>query len=333
MNEQEIWAASERLDLLFSLLPQRIRDRRANSHLRSLTNEFMDYLTRSNTVSDAEANRIARAVLGVYRVTTSLETLYGRPIDANITGHALFREVMRLFDSSKRSFEGAEFTLYTAAHITVCTDKNVTFVPERVNEASPDLCVSDLCYVECKDLAPLSTESLRCGMRERLQEASAQLAAAQARDGTLASGVALDLPLRLFQNAAIESSPAGRCAFAVVAETLSVPGEIAFIILSISGCEATQTEVGFPYRVIVFTRPGLPVAIFTDFLGHLASRVYVWCPDRQREHRIRERAFFLWEKKTGRCWWDSMSNWIEAEEQDAFHPAGWLEFAINHVLG
>lgn len=31
---------------------------------------------------------------------------------------------------------------------------------------------------------------------------------------------------------------------------------------------------------------------------------------------IRARAFFLWENKTGKLWWDSMSNWIEAEEQE-----------------
>jgi len=31
---------------------------------------------------------------------------------------------------------------------------------------------------------------------------------------------------------------------------------------------------------------------------------------------IRERAFFLWENENGKCWWDSVSNWIEAEEQE-----------------
>ena len=31
---------------------------------------------------------------------------------------------------------------------------------------------------------------------------------------------------------------------------------------------------------------------------------------------IRERAYFLWENKTGKRWWDSMSNWIEAEGQE-----------------
>jgi len=31
---------------------------------------------------------------------------------------------------------------------------------------------------------------------------------------------------------------------------------------------------------------------------------------------IRERAFFLWENKSGKRWWDSISNWIEAEEQE-----------------
>jgi hypothetical protein len=35
------------------------------------------------------------------------------------------------------------------------------------------------------------------------------------------------------------------------------------------------------------------------------------------EHRvIRERAYFHWENKSGKRWWDSMSNWIEAEEQE-----------------
>jgi hypothetical protein len=38
-----------------------------------------------------------------------------------------------------------------------------------------------------------------------------------------------------------------------------------------------------------------------------------------RLRRIRYRAYFLWENRTGRCWWDAESNWLEAESAE---PAG-----------
>jgi hypothetical protein len=56
-------------------------------------------------------------------------------LDPNIAHHPLFREVERLFDNSKRSFEGVEFMLYTAAHITKHAREIVTFVPDRLDEA------------------------------------------------------------------------------------------------------------------------------------------------------------------------------------------------------
>jgi hypothetical protein len=331
MNESEIWAASERLDLLFSLLPKRVQERRANSHLKALTSNFMDYLTRSDLVSDAEATAIGRAAFGVYRVTTSIETLYGRLIDSNITSHPLFREVERLFDNSKRSFDGAEFTLYSAAQIEIRAHEKVALVLERANEVSPDLRVSELCYVECKDLVPASAGGIRAAMHDRLQEAAAQLAAARRRDCALAGGVALDLPLQLFQPDAIDSCPAARDSRAIVAETLSVPGEIGFVILSISGFEITPKGVWAPDRLAVFARQNLPVAIFRRLLSRLASCIYVCPPDRQREHRIRERAFFHWENRSGRYWRDPVSNWIEAEEEDVIDPPDWVELASDDV--
>ncbi len=331
MNGSEIWSASERLDLLFGLLPSRIQGRRAKSHLRSLTTNFMDYLTSSDTVSDAEAIKIGRAVFGVWRVTTSIEALYGRPIDANITSHSLFREVERLFDNSQRSFEGAEFALYTAAQIQIRTRQEVAFVPERPDEDSPDLRVSDLCYVECKDLAPASAEGVGAAVKERLQEAAAQLAATQKRDRVPGGGVAIDLPLQLFQPDAIDSCLAARNARAILAETLSVPGEVGFVILSTSGFEVTPTGVWAPDRLAVFAKQNLPVAIFSGLLSRMAVRIYVCPPDRQRERRIRERAFFLWENKSGSYWWDPVSNWVEAEQQDTIEPQGWFEIASDDI--
>jgi hypothetical protein len=161
LNERDIWAASERLDLLFSLFPTRIQRQRANSHLRSLTSDYMDYIKGSDLVSDTRAEEIGRAILGVFRVVTSIESLYGRPIDSDIKNHDLFQEIERLFDNSERGFEGPEFTLFTATHIKIQTQEAIAVVPEmgKRAEKTPDLCVPDLCYLECKDLSPASAEN------------------------------------------------------------------------------------------------------------------------------------------------------------------------------
>ena len=79
MNEREIWAASERLDLLFSASHPNSKAP-TNSHLRSLTSDFMNYITCSDVISDRQAQEIGRAILGVYRVVTSIESLYGKPM-------------------------------------------------------------------------------------------------------------------------------------------------------------------------------------------------------------------------------------------------------------
>jgi hypothetical protein len=324
VNEREIWAASERLDLLFSLLPTRIQQQRANSHLRSLTIDFIDYITRSDVVSDGQAQEVGRAILGVFRVVTSIESLYGKPIDPGIKNHSLFQEIERLFDNSELHFEGPEFTLFTAAHITVNAQERVAFVPEmgKSGEKTPDLRVSDLCYLECKDLAPASPEGVRSAMCERLQDASKQLGAARRRDPALASGEALDLPLRLFQPDVTGSCPAALDAHAIAAKALSLPGTIDFILLSFSGFRATATHFAFPYRLAIYVREGVPDALFIRLFKRMGEEglrkphVYIVPRDQEREHRIRERAFFLWENRSGRFWWNSVSNWIEAEEQD-----------------
>lgn len=324
MNEHEIWAASERLDLLFSFLPTRIQRQRANSHLRSLTVDFMDYITRSDVVSDRQAQEVGRAILAVSRVVTSIETLYGRPIDAGIKNHSLFQEIERLFDNSERHFEGPEFALFIAAHITANAQERVTFVPEmgKGGEKTPDLRVSDLCYLECKDLAPASADGVHSAMRERLQDASRQLGAARRRDPGLAVGLALDLPLRLFQPDATGSCPAALTAHAIATTALSRPGNIDFILLSFSGFRVTETHIAFPYRLAIYAREGVPADLFIRLFkgmgeeGLKKPHICIVPRDRERDRRIRERAFFLWENRSGRFWWDSVSNWIEAEEQD-----------------
>jgi len=329
VNEREIWDASERLDLLFSLLPTRIQQRRAESHLRSLSNDFMDYITRSDAVSEQQAREVGRAILGVFRVVTSIESLYGRPIDRSITSHSFFREIERLFDNSERQFEGPEFALFTAAHVTVNTQESVTFVPEmgKSGEKTPDLRVSDLCYLECKDLDPSSAESVRPAIRENLQDASRQLAAARRRDPGLARGVALDVPLRLFQLEVTGLSPAALQAHATAVQMLSSPGDIDFILFSFSGFCATATHVAFPYRLAIYVREGAPDALFDRLFRRMGEeglrkpRIYIVAPDHERESRIRERAFFLWENRSGTLWWDSVSNWLEAEGQDDGHQS------------
>jgi hypothetical protein len=324
LNEREIWAASERLDLLFSLLPTRIQQQRANSHLRSLTSDYMDYITSSDLVSDTRAEEIGRAILGVFRVVTSIESLYGRPIDSDIKNHALFQEIERLFDNSERGFEGPEFTLFTAAHIKIQTQEAIAVVPEmgKRGEKTPDLCVPDLCYLECKDLGPASAENVGAAMGQRLQDAARQLRAGRRRDPVLAGGVALDLPLKFHQPDVNGSCPAIRDAHATAAGVLTAPGEIDFILLSFSGFDRTATDFTFPYRLAVYAREGLSPPLFVRLFSRLGERgfpkphIYIVCPDRQREYRIRERAFFLWVNKSGSCWWNSIHNWLEAEEQD-----------------
>lgn len=324
MNEHDILAASERLDLLFGLLPARIQRQRANSHLRSLTSDYLDYMKGSDLVSDARAEEIGRAILGVFRVVTSIESLYERPIDSDIKNHDLFQEIERLFGNSERGFEGPEFTLFTAAHIKIQTQEAIAVVPEMGNHAekSPDLFVPDLCYLECKDLSPASAENVGAAMGERLQDAGRQLRAGRRRDPILAGGVALDLPLKFHQPDVNGSCPAIRDAHITAVGVLSVPGDIDFILLSFSGFDRTDTEFTFPYRVAVYAREGLPARLFVRLFKRLGEtgfpkpHIYVVCPDRHREHRIRERAFFLWENRSGSRWWNPMDNWLESEEQD-----------------
>ena len=35
---------------------------------------------------------------------------------------------------------------------------------------------------------------------------------------------------------------------------------------------------------------------------------------RSRRHRIAQRAYFLWENRSGERWWDAVSNWLQAEQ-------------------
>ncbi len=324
LNEREIWAASERLDLLFSLLPPGIQLQRANSHLRSLTSEYMDYITRSDLVSDTKADEIGRAILGVFRVVTSIESLYGRQIDSDIKSHTLFQEVERLFNNSEHQFQGPEFTLFTAAHIKNQTQEPIAIVPESGKrcEKTPDLCLPGLCYLECKDLVTESAENIVAAMGQRLQDAARQLCAARQRDPALAGGVALDLPLKFHQPDANGSCPAIRDAHATAAGALTAPGVIDFILLSFSGFDRTATDFTWPYRLAVYAREGLPDHLFVRLFSRLGERgfpkpqIYIVCPDRQREYRIRDRAFFLWENKSGSCWSDPIQNWLEAEKHD-----------------
>jgi len=38
---------------------------------------------------------------------------------------------------------------------------------------------------------------------------------------------------------------------------------------------------------------------------------------RSRRHRIAERAYFLWENRTGERWWDPVANWYQAERSES----------------
>jgi len=284
----------------------------------------MDYITRSDLVSDTEAEAVGRAILGVFRVVTSIESLYGRPIDSDIKNHMLFREIERLFGNSRIGFESAEFALFTAAHIEIQAQEAVTFVPEmgQRDEQTPDLRLSDLCYLECKDLAPASAEAVGASVGQRLQDAVRQLRAARRRNPTLAGGVALDLPLKLYQPDVNGSCPAIRDAHSSAAGILTAPGEIDFILLSFSGFERIAEDFTFPYRLAVYAREGVPVSLFVRLFSRLGApgfrkpHIYIVSPDKQREHRIRERAYFLWKNESGSSWGDSLRNWLEAEEQD-----------------
>jgi hypothetical protein len=283
----------------------------------------MVYIASSDLVSDTRAEEIGRAILGVLRVVTSIESLYGRPIDSDIKNHDLFQEIERLFDNSERGFEGPEFTLFTAAHIKIQTQEAIAVVPEmgKRGEKTPDLCVPDLCYLECKDLSPASAENVGAAMGQRLQAAATQLRAGRRRDPVLARGVALDLPLKFYQPDANGSCQAIQDAHTTAAGVLTAPGEIDFILLSFSGFDRTATDFTFPYRLAVYARAGLPAPLFVRLFrrfgeGFPKPHIYIVCPDRQREYRIRERAFSLWENKSGSSWWNPIHNWLEAEEQD-----------------
>jgi hypothetical protein len=103
---------------------------------------------------------------------------------------------------------------------------------------------------------------------------------------------------------------------------LTAPGEVDFVLLSFSGFDRVAADFVFPYRVAVYAREGLPDTLFVRLFSRLGEeglrkpRIYIVCADRQREHRIRERAFFLWENESGIRWRDPMENWLEAEEED-----------------
>jgi len=276
MNERDIWAAVERLEILFRILPKRLRTRRIGSYLGLLTMKFMDYMTRSNSVSDEEALEIGRAILGVYRTTTSIESLYGRPIDENIVNDSVFQQITQLFDSSEQAYDAADFTLFTAACISHRTGLAVSFVPVRKGSPTPDLQVASLCYIECKDLAVTTASNVELGLRDRLQKAGEQLASAQSKTRLPSAGAAIDVPIRLADPDDRRSLEVQRQASEVVRQTLTAPGAVDFVLLSVSGIYHTATTVGFPHRHAVFIRPSLPPAIL-GFLGKLTSdgRVYI----------------------------------------------------------
>jgi hypothetical protein len=277
MKVQDIWAVSERLDILFSLLPKRIQNRRKGSYLRALTTEYMDYMTRSNTVTEQQAAEIGRAILAIRRTACSIEALYGRPIDSNIVHHSLFGEMENLFGNSQQAFDAVDFTLFTAALVSRRAELPVLFIPPT-DHPSPDLRVSELCYIECKDLSVGSAANIQLGVRDRLEDAREQLRSAQEGARLPAAGVAMDVPLLLVGAEHVHSSEAIHNASEVIRQTLTSTGPIDFALLSISGIHKTTGIVSFPHRLAVFTRPTLPSKILS-LLGKLTpdSRVHI-CP-------------------------------------------------------
>lgn len=56
-------------------------------------------------------------------------------------------------------------------------------------------------------------------------------------------------------------------------------------------------------------------------------------PDVERESKIRTRAYFLWENRTGRTWWNDFDNWIQAEyEEDLLSIADMMKPFVASVL-
>jgi hypothetical protein len=243
-TQDDLWFGSTQLADLFGLLRPTLRRRRAQSRLLAMIEEYQDYLTSSSTVSDTEAVRIGGHALRIWRLLSSLGILIGD--DLSLTqSNSVRKELKDIFSESLIAFQTSEFNLYSAASIRLYTGLEVFFIDEG-KEASPDLEVRNLAYVECKDVQSTSRDNLGMALEDNLGKALRQLHEAQESRRLPGTGICIDLP--------IGSLPLANSEWEVIRHILSSSEGPDFVWISSSGLVATKTHVGSPVATCLVWR-------------------------------------------------------------------------------
>jgi len=267
-TQDDLWFGSAQLADLFELLRPTLRRRRAQSQLLAMIEEYQDYLTSSNLVSDTEAVRIGGHALRIGRLLSSLVILVGD--DLSLTqSNSVRKELKDIFSESLLAFQTSEFNLYSAASIRLYTGLEVSFIDEG-KQTSPDLEVRNLAYVECKDVQTTTRDNIGKALEDNLEKALRQLHEAQESRRLPGSGICIDLPLG--------SLPLADSEWEVIRRILSRSEGPDFVWISSSGLVATKTHVGSPVATcLVWRQSG--EHLFDGFLRHFGRSSFKMHPD------------------------------------------------------
>ncbi|MEI6915726.1 MAG: hypothetical protein WCL39_11385 [Armatimonadota bacterium] len=234
--------------------------------LAQMINAHMDFMTNALLIGDAEAVEQATFILQINRLSQAIEILYGKPIDADIRRHSLFKEVRDLYSRSSITFETAVHNIYSAASIQSDSGHTAKMVAEKRDERTPDLVVANTAYVECKDTQSLSVRNLKSTIRDNITSAYGQLQVAQQQSELPLLGICLDVPYALIGHAIASKQY-------VEASFVQCP-DLSFVLLSFTGLKIETRDVGYPRSDAIFVRESTSCELKECFLSRIAARVW-----------------------------------------------------------
>lgn len=274
-DEKTIFQWSEQLLALFSRLPDRVRNRRANSHLARRCREYQDYITSGGLLSDADARGCAEGVLQIYRAYAGLNSLVAAAVDwlDAVGRHSVHKELEDLFSGSVLTYRTADHSIFTASLLQCAAGCAVEFIPEVQGRQTPDLDLGGRGYCECKDLQADRVGVLEASIIAKLSEADGQLAAARGIR-VVAFGVAsLDLPpaIDIWKN-----PQAAIAAYAGLTRAMNGAVATDAVLLSQARFVVTDGKATFPHAWALVSRRKRPIPAVCDFFKPVLKGGYLY---------------------------------------------------------
>jgi hypothetical protein len=244
VDQNDIYKAAAFVEQLFAALPPKEMRGRTNCPLLTIAHRAQDILTKPGDLSDQEAERAGRDLLDLYRVATAFRTLYGTlAVDDKINQHPLAEEAKSLFSNQEVDLRTSAFNLFNAHLLTSKggLSVNVLAQSKKPGTSTPDLEVPATCYGESKALQSHSNAHLSQAIRDKLDDACAQLASAQAQKQLPFAIIFVDIPARVLTSPDDASEPFKQA----MSETLLKCSGFDFVALSVSGFTFSVDELGY----------------------------------------------------------------------------------------